>query len=98
MTEKLIGEMNNQEFEQMMEAFIDRPAPLDDEIPAELVFTMIDQVEKPKHLLELESIVVDNRLVISALPNVPVPTNVREIEINLLNVRLIVQVEPAIVV
>ncbi|MEZ4866000.1 MAG: hypothetical protein R3C14_32090 [Caldilineaceae bacterium] len=94
MTEKLIGNMDHFDFEQMIESFIDRPVAIDEPIPAELVFTMLDQAEQPSQVLALESIMIDDRLVISAPASAIVPDNVREIELNLLNVRLIVKVEP----
>ncbi|MCE7985940.1 MAG: hypothetical protein DYG89_32580 [Caldilinea sp. CFX5] len=46
MSEKLIGEMADVDFSQMIESFIDRPTNLDDETPAELVFAVVDQREK----------------------------------------------------
>jgi len=92
MSEKLIGEMDDQAFEQMMNAFIDRPTPIDEEIPAELVFAMLDKAEEAKQTLALDSVVIDDRLVISTPVGTMVPANVREIEINLPNVRLIVKV------
>lgn len=94
MAEKLIGEMADADFEQMIGAFIDRPLKLDEEIPAELVFTMVEQHEKSTHVLDLDSIVVKDRLVISAAPNATIPAHVREIELNLPHVRLIFKVEP----
>jgi hypothetical protein len=93
MSEKLIGDMDDVEFEEMVESFIARPASLDDVAPAELVFAMLDQAEQPEHALELESVIVGDRLVLSAPPGVAVPANVREIEVNLLGVRIIIRVE-----
>jgi len=95
MSEKFIGEMDDLAFEQMMEAFIARPTSLDDEIPAEMVFAMLDEAEKPEHTLELESVVVGDRLVLSAPRGAVVPSNVREIEVNLPHVRVIVSLTPA---
>ena len=92
MSEKLVGEMDDQAFEQLMNAFIDRSNKVDEEIPAELVFAMLDTAEQAKQTLRLDSIVIDDRLVISTPVGTTVPTNVREIEINLPNVRLIVKV------
>ncbi|MBS1253636.1 MAG: hypothetical protein MAG451_02689 [Anaerolineales bacterium] len=86
-SDKLIGEMDDKEFKQMVEAFIDRPAGPDDEIPAELVFAMLDRAEQSEHAMELESAIVDDRLVLS--------TNIREIEVNLPGVRVIVNLESA---
>ncbi len=91
MSEKWIGEMNDAEFEQMLEAFIDRPG-LDDQIPAELVFTMLDRAEQPEPTLQ--SAIVGDRLVLTAPLGKTVPSNVREIEINLPNVRVIVSPSP----
>jgi len=93
MSEKLIGEMNDSDFEKMIGAFIDRPTNLDDEIPAELVFAMLAQQEKSTHVLDLDSTIVKDRLVISAAPNATMPANVREIELNLPHVRFIFKVE-----
>ena len=94
MSEKLIGEMDDANFEQMIGAFIDRPTNLDDEIPVELVFAMLEQREKSTRMLDLDSVVIKDRLVISASPSATIPANVREIELNLPHVRLIVKVEP----
>lgn len=94
MADKLIGAMENLDFEQMINAYIDRPATVDDAIPAELVFAMLDQAEKAHQALALESIVVQDRLVISAQANTILPSHIREIELNLPNMRLIVKVEP----
>lgn len=94
MSEKLIGEMDDLEFEQMVGAFIDRPASLDDEIPAELVFAMLDKAEQPERALDLQSVIVGDRLVLSAPPGMAVPANVREVEVNLPGVRVIVSLEP----
>lgn len=93
MTEKLIGEMDDEEFEQMVNAFIDRPVGPDDPIPAELVFAMLDEAERPERALDLESTIVGDRLVLSTPPGVTVPANVREIEVNLPGVRVIVSLE-----
>jgi len=94
MPEKLIGEMDDAELEQMIGAFIDRPASLDDKVPAELVFAMLDKAEQPERALDLQSVIVGDRLVLSVLPGMAVPANVREIEVNLPGVRVIVSLEP----
>lgn len=94
MSEKLIGEMDDADFEQMIGVFIDRSTNLDDQIPAELVFAIVEQHEKSTHVLDLDSVVIKDRLVISAAPNATIPANVREIELNLPHVRLIFKVEP----
>ena len=93
MSEKLIGEMDDTEFEQMIGAFIDRPASLDDKVPAELVFAMLDKAEQPENALDLQSVIVGDRLVLSAPPGVIVQANIREIEVNLPGVRVIVSLE-----
>ena len=51
MSEKIIGEMADTEFRQMIERFIDRPAGLDDAVPAELVFAMLDQSGRSQNAL-----------------------------------------------
>lgn len=94
MAEKLIGEMDNAEFEQMVKAFIDRPGSLDDEIPAELVFAMLDRAERSARALDLQSVIVGDRLVLSTPPGITMPAHVHEIEVNLPNVQLIVRLEP----
>ena len=51
----------------------------------------------PKQVLDLESIIVGDRLVLSTPPGVSIPNNIREIEVNLPGVRVIVSLEaPAI--
>ena len=92
MSEKFIGEMDDQLFEQMVHAFIDRSTKIDEEIPAELILAMLDKAEQPKQALALDSVVIDDRLIISTPTGTIVPTNVSEIKINLPNVRLIVKV------
>jgi len=94
MSGKLIGEMDDVEFEQMVEAFIERRAGPDDQIPAELVFAMLDKAEQPERVLGLESTLVGDRLVLSAPPGVAVPANIREVEVNLPGVRVIVSLTP----
>ena len=94
MSEKLIGAMDDADFETMIGAFIDRPTHIDDAIPTELVFAMLEQHEKLTHVLDLGSVVIKDRLVISASPHATIPANVREIELNLPHVRLIFKVEP----
>ncbi len=95
MSEKLIGEMTDTEFTQMLEAFIDRPAELDDAVPAELVFAMLDRDEQRKRTLELQSAIVGDRLVLSALPQMMLPSKIKELEVNLPGVRVIVSLTPA---
>ena len=93
MREKLMGEMGDFEFREMMEAFVDRPA-LDDQIPAELVFAMLDKAEQPEQTLGLQSAIVGDRLVLFAPPGVTVPASVREIEIDLPSVHELVSLPP----
>ena len=93
MPEKQIGEMENAEFAQLIEAFVDRPSGPDDEIPAELVFAMLDRVESVQDVLVLQSQVVGGRLVLSTPPGARVPAGVRDIEIRLPNVRVVVSLE-----
>jgi hypothetical protein len=86
--------MDDLEFEEMIGAFIDRPVSLDDEIPAELVFAMLDKAERPERAQDLESMIVGDRLVLSVPPGAAMPPYVREVEINLPGVRVIVSLEP----
>ena len=94
MSDKLVGEMDDAEFTRLMEAFVDRPAGLDDEIPAESVFAALDRVEQSQRPLELQSTVVGDRLVLSAAPGAVVPAEIRELEVNLPGVRVIISMEP----
>ncbi|HUV89231.1 MAG TPA: hypothetical protein VMY80_06235 [Anaerolineae bacterium] len=95
MSEELIGEMDDVKFEQMVEAFIERPAGPDDRVPAELIFAMLDKAEQPERALGLESTLEGDRLVLSAPPGTAVPPNIREVEVNLPGVRVIVSLTPA---
>jgi hypothetical protein len=97
MSEKRIGEMDDTKFAQLMEAFVDRPSGPDDEIPAELVFAMLDRAELAQGSLALHSQVVGDRLVLSTPPGARVPENVRDIEICLPNVRVVVSLESSTV-
>lgn len=45
MSGRLIGEMDGAEFEQMVEAFMKRPAGPDDRVPAELIFATLGKSE-----------------------------------------------------
>lgn len=94
MAEKLIGEMENRDFEQMIGSFITRSTSLDEPIPSEVVFAMVEQNERSTQALDLNSVLIKDRLVISAAPNTTLPANVREIELNLPHLRLIFRVEP----
>jgi hypothetical protein len=85
--------MDNAEFEQMVEIFIDRPAGPDDEIPAELVFAILDQTEQTARALALESVIIGNRLVLSTPAGTTMPANVREVEVNLPGVRVIISLD-----
>jgi hypothetical protein len=96
MSERLIGKMDDGEFSQMIEAFIDRPAGLDDEIPAELVFAMLDKAEQTGRALEMHTAIVGDRLVLSAPPQMTIPSKIRELEVNLPGVKVVVSLEPAI--
>ncbi|MBL7065731.1 MAG: hypothetical protein ISS49_16255 [Anaerolineae bacterium] len=96
MSEKRIGEMDDAGFMQLMEAFVDRPSGPDDEIPAELVFAMLDRAELTPGLLALHSRLVGDRLVLSTSPGARVPESVRDIEIRLPNVRVVVSLETSI--
>jgi hypothetical protein len=86
--------MADTEFTQMLERFIDRPARLDDAVPAELVFAMLDQDERRGRDLELQSAIVGNRLVLTAPSQMTLPAKIRELEVNLPGVRVIVSLTP----
>ncbi len=61
------------------------------------LFELIDRLtgeKPPKQVLNLESAIMGDRLVLSTLPGVTVPDHVREIEINLPGVRVIVSLSP----
>jgi hypothetical protein len=93
--ERLIGEMNDLEFEQMMEAFIQRPAGLDDAIPAETVFAMLDEAERNGDAVSLHSTVVGDRLIVSTPRGAELPRTVREVEFNLPSIQVVVKLQPA---
>ncbi len=95
MSEKRIGEMDDAKFAQLMETFVDRPSGPDDEIPAELVFAMLDEAELTPGPLDLHSQLVGDRLVLSTPPGARVPESVRDIEIRLPNVRVVVSLDPS---
>jgi len=59
----------------------------------ELVKRLTEE-QPPGHILNLETVMVGDRLVLSAPPGVAVPANIREIEINLPGVRVIVSLKP----
>lgn len=54
----------------------------------------LTEEQPPGHALDLESVIVGERLVLSTRPGVAVPANIREIEINLPDVRVIVSLNP----
>ncbi len=95
MAEQLIGEMNDLEFEQMMEAFIQRPLHVDDAIPAETVFATLDEAERGKDAMSLQSTVVGDRLIVSAPRGAVLPHTVREVEFNLPSIQVVVKLQPA---
>ena len=95
MTEQMIGEMDDLEFEQMMQAFIQRPSDLDDAIPAETVFAMMDEAEHSRDAMRLQSTVVGDRLIVSAPRDAVLPRTVREVEFNLPSIQVVVKLQPA---
>ncbi len=94
MSEKLVGEMDQADFDRMVETFIDHPSGPDDAIPAEFVFAMLDKVEHSERALEVESAIVGDRLVLSTPPNTVLPATVHEIEVKLPGVWVVVKREP----
>lgn len=65
----------------------------DDSDLFQLIQRLTDE-QPPEHALDLETVVVGDRLVLSTLPGVAVPASIREIEINLPGVRVIVSLNP----
>ena len=62
------------------------------------LFELIDRLTEekpPKQALNLESVIMGDRLVVSTAPGVTVPAGIRQIEINLPSVRVIVSLTPA---
>ena len=90
-----IGELDDSRFTQLMETFIDRPSGPDDEIPAELVFAMLDRAESAQHVLSLQSQVVGDRLILFTPPGTYVPEGIRDIEIRLPNIHVVVSLKPS---
>jgi hypothetical protein len=93
MSEQLVGEMDQADFDRMIEAFVDRPTGPDDAIPAELVFAMLDKVERSERV-QIESEIVGDRLVLSTPPDMVLPATIHEIEVKLPGVRVVVKREP----
>lgn len=83
------------EFEQMIEAFIQRPTGLDDAIPADTVFAMLDEAERNRDAVRLHSAVVGDRLIVSAPRGAELPRTVREVEFNLPSIQVVVKLQPA---
>ena len=54
----------------------------------------LTEEQPPEDALDLETVIVGNRLVLSTRPGVSMPANIREIEINLPGVRVIVSLNP----
>jgi hypothetical protein len=106
MTNKLITEMSAKEFDAVIDAYIERETQDTGELPAPLFYETLrdifraEQVEGmvklPKYILTLDSVVVGDRLVLSASPGTSLPANIREIEVDLPGVRVLVSLEPVV--
>jgi hypothetical protein len=60
------------------------------------LFDLVERLtteQPPKQALDLESVIVGDRLVLSTPPGVTIPANIREIEVKLPGVRVIVSLE-----
>lgn len=65
----------------------------DDSDLFQLIQRLTDE-QPPEYALDLETVVVGDRLVLSTPPGVAMPASIREIEINLPGVRVIVSLNP----
>lgn len=93
----MIGEMDDGNLEELIEAFIQRPAGSDDAIPAETVFAMLDETERSRDAISLRCAVVGDRLIVSAPRDAVLPRSVREVEFNLPSIQVVVKLQPAAV-
>jgi hypothetical protein len=73
----------------MIERHADRMLIKDDSDLFDLIERLTVE-QPPKQALDLESVIVGDRLVLSTPPGVVMPANVREIEVNLPGIRVIV--------
>jgi hypothetical protein len=95
--EKLVGEMNETEFNALIEKFIERETEGTGEVPAEVLFEALPDflaaMAESAQAVEMTGEVLGDRLVLSTPHDLP--AGVREIEVRLPHVRVVVSLEPA---
>ncbi len=97
--EKLITEMDTEEFDAVINAYIEREAQDTGEIPAPLFYKTLRDIfqaerkETEQIPLHMESTVAGRRLILSLPPDLSLPKDVQEVEINLPGVHVLVNLE-----
>jgi hypothetical protein len=96
-SEKPVGEMNEVEFNALIEEFIEREMEGTGEVPAEVLFEALPDflavMAESAQAVEMTGEVLGDRLVLSALDDLP--ADVREIEVRLPHMRVVVSLESA---
>jgi len=95
-SEKLVGEMNETEFNALIERFIERETESTGEVPAEVLFEALPDflaaMAESAQDVEMTGEVLGDRLVLSTPHDLP--AGVREIEVRLPHMRVVVSLEP----
>ena len=83
MNEKLIGQMNGEEFETLVDRFIETQSSEDAPLPGETFFEMWADVEDTRRPIDIQGMIIDDRLVLLPPARADVPVTVHENEITI---------------
>jgi len=81
MKEKLIGQMDGEEFDSLLERFIETQSGPDEPLPSEVFFDLWADIEEGRVPIEINGMVVEGRLVLLPPASASVPVTVSENEI-----------------
>jgi hypothetical protein len=88
-----LGELNDVEFAQLLQAFTEWPSMPDDGISVEIACTTQRGTEPVQRALTFQGQVMGSRLILSVPPGARVPEGVRDIEIRLPDLHVIVSLD-----
>lgn len=77
----------------MSEQRNERTLTKDDSDLFQLIQRLTDE-QPPEHALNLESVIIGDRLVLSTPPDVAMPADIRKVEVNLPGVRVTISLDP----
>lgn len=81
MKEKLVGQMDGEEFDSLLERFIETQSGPDEPLPGEVFFDLWADIEEGRAPIEINGVVVEGRLVLLPPASASVPVTVSENEI-----------------